>query len=430
MLAGNHGQTRDGTMRILIADDDPTTRKMLKSLTTKWGFDPVTAEDGEQALQFLREDDAPRLAILDWMMPGKSGLDVCNEVHGDDSPLTYTILVTSLTASKYVVAALEAGAHDYVTKPVNAAELKSRIGVGVRTLAYEKSILEKSQALFQARKMESIGNLAGGVAHEINSPIQHIGNSLEFLQDSFTTLDDVLKTVTELPPGVDGDSVSSQAVHAAVEEADLEFLREEIPVSIQEAREGIGQVSMVIKAMQHFVATDDENEAELDLNRTIRDTLAVAAHLFKARTTVHTDYDEVLPIACNSNEMGQVLLNLILNATEAIERRPVEADREDAIEIRTLQDEADVVMTISDTGDGIPDDIRDRIFDQFFTTKDVGEGTGLGLFICWSTIVEKLGGSIACASAPGSGTTFTVRIPACATEPQPCGCATDEETIG
>jgi PAS domain S-box-containing protein len=275
--------------------------------------------------------------------------------------------------------------------------------------------LAMEQELGQARKLESIGQLAAGIAHEINTPTQYVGDNTRFLQDAFTDVCRIIRQAGELGAAIDkGDFAQAAAeLRATTDQADIDYLTTEIPRAIQESLEGIGRVTEIVAAMKEFSHPGGEERTSVDINRSIQTTITVARNEWKYVAELETVLDPELPrVRCLPGALNQVILNLIVNAAHAI----VDAVRHDptrkgAIRVSSTRVGEAVEIRVSDNGDGIPEGIRARIFDPFFTTKEVGKGTGQGLSIAHTVIVQKHGGTITFESETGQGTTFTVRLP-------------------
>ena len=273
--------------------------------------------------------------------------------------------------------------------------------------------LEKQ--LRHAQKLESVGQLAAGVAHEINTPIQYVGHSIHFLRDAFSDLQEVLDGYRALlsavsTPGSDSEALLERVVRAE-EEADLELLEEEVPGAIDRAIEGIQRVSSIVVAMKQFAHPGGKEMAPADLNEALKTTLTVAKNEYRYVAEVVTDFEDIPLVTCNQGDMNQVFLNLIVNASHAIEERVAGTDQKGLITLRTRLRGENVEIEVEDTGNGIPNEVAERIFDPFFTTKAVGKGTGQGLSIVHSLVSEKHGGSIRFRSKVGVGTTFLVTLP-------------------
>jgi PAS domain S-box-containing protein len=265
-----------------------------------------------------------------------------------------------------------------------------------------------------AQKLESVGQMAAGIAHEINTPIQFVGDSVAFAREAVEDLIGlgaaVHAAVDELP------EPHAEAMRAKVavaeEDADLEYLRERLPAAFQRTAEGIERVAAIVRAMKAFAHPSTGAHTPVDLNESVRTTLVVGKAEYKYVADVELDLDEGLPLVPgDAGELNQVLLNLIVNAGHAIaDHRPGETAR-GTIRIATRHDGEQVTVAITDTGGGIPDAIRERIFDPFFTTKVVGRGTGQGLAIARSIVVDSHGGRIEVETDPGAGTTMSIILP-------------------
>ncbi len=257
--------------------------------------------------------------------------------------------------------------------------------------------------LRQAQKLEAIGQLAAGIAHEINTPTQYVGDNLRFLKESFGELDGLLEQLVE------GGGAPARK---ALEDADFDYLKEEIPRALNQSLEGVDRVAKIVRAMKEFSHPAREKTAT-DLNRAIQSTITVASNEWKYVAEVELDLDANLPsVHCSPAEFNQVVLNIVVNAAHAISDVVGDgAKGKGKIRVKTRPDGDWAIVEISDSGCGMPAHIQQRIFDPFFTTKEVGKGTGQGLAIAHNVIVDKHGGTIKVVSSPGAGTTFIIRLP-------------------
>ncbi len=277
--------------------------------------------------------------------------------------------------------------------------------------------------LMQAQKLESIGELAAGVAHEINTPIQYVGDNTRFVQDAFQDIKELFDCFEALIGSMKesvltGDMAESMEdrvgeVEEKVEEVDFEYLAEEIPRAIEQSIEGINRVARIVKAMKEFSHPGNEEKTSIDLNSSLESAVTIARNEWKYVADVRLDLTPDLPeVMCLPGELNQVFLNIIVNAAHAITRTlQTHTDEKGSITISTHDAEQWVEVRIADTGGGIPDRIKDRVFEPFFTTKDIGKGTGQGLAIAYSVVVDKHNGEIFFETEPGIGTTFFIRIP-------------------
>ena len=274
--------------------------------------------------------------------------------------------------------------------------------------------LESQLAL--AQKMESVGQLAAGIAHEINTPIQYVGDNAKFLKDAFADLDDLLELYQHLSRSLEANAHSAELIEkikAQTESADLEFVREEVPLAIDQAIAGADRVASIVRAMKEFSHPGLTERSAFDVNSAIESTIAVSRNEWKYVAEIETDLSQSLPLAMGfPGDLNQAFLNMIVNAAHAIEKRlETEPDHEGIIRVKTRCIDQWIEISISDNGTGIAKEDQQRIFDPFFTTKPVGKGTGQGLSITHNVIVEKHGGDLEVQSTPGEGTTFTFRIP-------------------
>ena len=291
--------------------------------------------------------------------------------------------------------------------------------------------------LRQAQKMESIGTLAAGIAHEINTPTQFVGNNNRFLQDSFKDIVDILTKCGELADEYQAGTLSPDKVaelKEAMGEADIDYLIDEIPQALQQSEGGIKSISTIVSAMRAFAHPGAVEKVSVDINDAIQNTIIVSKNEWKYVADLKTDFDTSLPqVPCHLGEFNQAILNLIVNAAQTIadtiskkegkldqvedtgQVSPDEVgehvEEKGTITIQTLKVENFVEIHVSDTGTGIPEEVRNRIFDPFFTTKDVGKGTGQGLSLVHSVVVEKHNGDVTFVTEMGRGTTFVIRLP-------------------
>jgi PAS domain S-box-containing protein len=268
--------------------------------------------------------------------------------------------------------------------------------------------------LLQAQKLESIGQLAAGVAHEINTPVQYVSDNCRFLSESFLTLQEVLAGYNELLESVKPTGllpVAVERLEKKIHESDLEFLADEIPKAIHQSVDGLERVAQIVRAMKEFAHPGLDEKAPTDLNRAIGNTLAVCRNEYKYVAQLETAFEPDLPpVYCLVGEINQAVLNLVVNAAHAISDAKRGAG-EGLIRVSTARAGDLVEIRISDNGTGIPDAIRNKVFDPFFTTKEVGRGSGQGLALARHTIVKKHHGSLNFETVENGGTTFILRIP-------------------
>ena len=283
--------------------------------------------------------------------------------------------------------------------------------VGVALDIQEQKVLEIG--LRQAQKLESVGRLASGVAHEINTPVQFISDSIHFVRDAVkdgigavTALQKVRALVLEGAPAIE----AAERAAEAEDDADFSYLIENIPKALERALDGLDRVATIVRSMKDFAHPDQKDMIAVDLNRGIESTLVIARNEYKYVADLDVELGPIPHVLCHAGDINQAILNIVVNAAHAIEEKEAGTGRRGRIGVRTRVEGAHVCVAISDTGPGIPDALRDRIFDPFFTTKAVGKGTGQGLSIA-RAVLERHGGELAFETLAGEGTTFFLRIP-------------------
>ncbi|RME98914.1 MAG: PAS domain S-box protein [Chloroflexi bacterium] len=322
--------------------------------------------------------------------------------------------LTSLHDVKYTRADGKEGFLNVIVSPFVGESTRKAGFLLIGQDVTERKVLESQLA--QAQKLESIGQLAAGIAHEINTPTQYVGDNIRFLQESFTDLSGLLDSYQKMLAAAKNGGVTNevvQQVEEAQDEADLEFLIEEIPAAISQSIEGIERVTGIVRAMKEFSHPGVEQKTAIDINKAIESTITVARNEWKYVAELVTDFDpDMPPVPCLPGEFNQAILNMIINATHAIDALDGTGDGpKGTITVQTRKDGNWAEIRVSDTGTGIPEAVRPRIFDPFFTTKGVGQGTGQGLAISHSVIADKHGGTITFETEMGVGTTFIIRLP-------------------
>jgi signal transduction histidine kinase len=264
--------------------------------------------------------------------------------------------------------------------------------------------------------LEAIGQLAAGIAHEINTPIQFIGDNTRFVKEAWTSLDpaiSMLRSICQPSSPKVAPTEYLRELKGILESIDSEYMRREIPLALNQSLEGISRVTKIVQAMKEFSHPGSDEKLPADINQAILTTITVARNEWKYVSEVETVLgDDLELVPCLVSEFSQVILNLIINSAHAISQvLGNEPGGKGKITIRTKQEKDGVVISIRDTGAGIPPEIQSRIFEPFFTTKGVGKGTGQGLALAHTTIVKKHGGRLWFESEVGKGTTFFIQLP-------------------
>lgn len=420
--------------RVMLVDDQPMVAEALyRILATEADMEFHYCDDPAQALQSA-EQIRPDIILLDLVMPDIDGMTV---LHGlRVNPLTRDIPVVVLSGEEDVqmkAAVFAAGGNDYLIKWPDRIELLARIRYysqwfinlqqrdeAFRALQDSQRELKQSHVkleeayqqlqslqgqLLQSDKMASIGQLAAGVAHEINNPIgfvySNIGTLDRYVEDVFGLLE-----AYERMEGSVTDGSALAEIRAQKARIDLDFLKDDTRDLMRECRDGITRVKKIVQDLKDFSHLDAGDDFQwADLHAGLDSTLNIVSNELKYKAEIVKEYGALPEIECLPSQLNQVFLNMLVNAGHAIESRGV-------ITIRTGLDEegSGVWVEFADTGKGIAANHLERIFDPFFTTKPVGKGTGLGLSLSYG-IVQKHGGHVAVASEVGKGTTFRIWLP-------------------
>ena len=389
-------------MKVLIAEDDPISRRLLQSHLEKWGHAVTTAADGAEAWRLFQAGDYP-LVVSDWMMPEMDGPELVRRIRACERPgYVYVILLTARAQKADVVLGMEAGADDFVTKPFDREELRVRIRAGERIVQLEHTLAEQNKALreaqaalVQSEKLASLGRVAAGVAHEINNPVAYVTNNVTVLRRDMQAALEVL-----------GAYEAGRAAEAArlAQEADLAYFRAHFGRTCDKTLEGLQRVRDIVRNLRDFARLDEAELQEADLNAALDSAAEILRHEIKGKdVTLETDFRPLPPVLCHSGKINQVFLNLLANAVQA-------CDRGGRVALRTRAEGEGVVVEVQDNGCGIRPEHRARLFEPFFTTKPVGQGTGLGLSVSFG-IIRDHGGAIEVESEVGRGSTFRVRLP-------------------
>ena len=322
--------------------------------------------------------------------------------NNDDEIYQFVVVSTDITEQKLI------------EEQLLKSSAKIQIAHQEVEMAHEELELSHSKML-QSEKLASVGQLAAGIAHEINTPIQFVGDNTRFLQESFSDLMQVIEAYDEVSvAAIEGKATPEliSKAKALSEEVEIDYLAEEIPSAITQSLDGVARISKIVGSMKDFSHPGTDHMENVDLSRSIESTINVSRNEWKYEAEMVTAFDNSLvSVPCYVGELNQVILNIIVNASHAIADCREESDPLGKIVITTQAVDDEVEIRISDTGCGMPDDVKKRIFEPFYTTKGVGKGTGQGLAIAYDVVVDKHNGSMNVESQPGEGTTFIIRLP-------------------
>jgi len=299
-----------------------------------------------------------------------------------------------------------------ISSPVFDADGKVTAAIEMVEDITERRVLEAQLA--HARKLESVGQLAAGIAHEINTPTQFVNDNVHFLKEALEDITELLGAyqlaVESLARGDEATAVRS-SLQEAEEGADLEFLEQNMPTSLESCLQGLSRISVIVGALKEFAHPDQREMVPADINKALSTTLTIARNEYRFVADVQTDFGQLPAVQCHLGDLNQVFLNLIVNAAHAIEEKHTGTSERGSILVHTASEGDWVRIEISDTGNGVPEEIRERIFDPFYTTKELGKGSGQGLAIAHSIVVDKHGGTIVLHSEPGAGARLVIRLP-------------------
>lgn len=404
--------------RVLIADDDAIQRRLARSVIERCGMAAEEAATGEQAVQAFQRR-RPDAVLLDVVMPGMSGFDVCERLQAlAGSAAPPVLIMTSLDDTASITRAFESGATDFITKPISWPILGHRLRYMLRSARVEHALRQKNDELrlmneqlrdtrnqlLQSEKLASIGQLAAGVAHEINNPIGYVQSNIHSLEAYLKQLFEVLDEYRRAEPAILDAGVRAQ-LEAAKRSADLAYLTRDLFALMSECREGLARVTKIVQDLKNFShGGGDDHWCWADVHEGLESTINIVNNEIKYVAELVRDYGALPRIECLPSELNQVFMNLLVNAAQALVRPGT-------IRVATgAGSAAEVWVEIADTGEGIAPEHMNRIFDPFFTTKPVGKGTGLGLALSYS-IVQKHHGRIDVRSEVGRGTTFRIILP-------------------
>lgn len=423
---------------ILVIDDTPANVGVLTDFLEGQGFRVVVAQDGEEGLR-RAEFVLPDLILLDVMMPQMDGFETCRQLKIRESTRNIPVIfMTALTDTTNKVTGFDVGGIDYVTKPIEIEEVLVRIKTHLALCEMQKRLTvqnaqlqdevdirqqtelalqsessaqqrligqlqEAQNQLLQSEKMASIGQLAAGIAHEINNPVGFVNSNLGSLRGYIGTLFGVMdgydQSIGQLP---DNALIMTQITELK-READVDFLKTDIDALMEESLDGLKRVKDIVQSLKDFSHIGETDWQLADLHSGLDSTLNIVNNEIKYKASVVKQYGDLPVVKCIASQLNQVFMNLLVNAAHAIKERGV-------ITICTGAENGWVWIKISDTGAGIRPENLNRIFEPFFTTKPVGSGTGLGLSLSYG-IVTTHRGRIEVASELDQGTSFTIHLP-------------------
>ncbi|MGD1807433.1 hybrid sensor histidine kinase/response regulator [Dapis sp. BLCC M126] len=417
---------------ILVIDDNPTNLSLAANALEYRGFNVLIASDSLSGIKRAKFAH-PDLILLDILMPEIDGFETCRRLKEDEKTQNIPVIfMTALNQSEYQVKGFQVGAVDYVTKPIQIEEVLARVNLHLqlyfltqkleqqveeRTTKLNRALqeLQESQLqLVQSEKMSSLGLLLAGITHEIKNPLGFIAGNLEHTEVAVKELIEYLKLYQEIFP------VSGTIIQEKAEEIELEYLLSDLPKMLISMKQGIEKIQEISRSMQTLSRADRNEKVNFNLHEGIDSTLMILKHRLKANEyrsgiNVIKNYGSIPLILGFPGQLNQVFMNLIANAIDVFDEVISNQTRTDdlIVEISTeiSLDYQQVMIKIKDNGHGMSEEIKKQIFDNLFTTKEVGKGTGLGLSISRQIVEEKHQGKIFCESKLGQGTIFTIILP-------------------
>ncbi len=431
---GNTIHTTENT-KVLILDDSNICRQVLRKCLEKHLYNVVELSDPTIALETTIIEQ-PIIILCDVQMPQMSGFEVCQTLKNNSNTQNIPILfMTSEGKTEQIVKGFEVGGSDYISKTADETEIIARVKTHINIANLQKQqekdheklktqvikiqesirkeqtlrnkIEEQQSKLLQSEKMASIGQLAAGVAHEINNPIGFISSNLNSLEDY---IEDIHKNIEAYEKLIeicqdDPSKINQQlkTITALRNETDIEDTLTDLPDLIKESIEGTQRVRKIVADLRDFSHIDNPDASEEDINELMEKTINVASNELKYKANIVKEYGDLPALKCYGGKLGQVFLNLLVNGAQSI-------DTHGTITIRTGHANNNIWVEIEDTGRGIPKENLDRIYEPFFTTKEVGKGTGLGLNLSYK-IIQAHNGNLTVNSQVGKGTTFRIELP-------------------
>jgi C4-dicarboxylate-specific signal transduction histidine kinase len=393
---------------IYIADDSQLFRTILERSLSKSGFKVTCFSSGKDIYNAIRSAPDPVVALLDWMMPDMTGLEICSLLSEDPPPsVYYTIILTSRNDKRDIVEALNSGADDFIAKPFDFSELSARINSGFRLLNFKTQLIEsnsrmldytkqmeslaasRAEQLIHADRLSTIGILSAGIAHEINNPTSFISINIQTLEENFKKISDALK------PDASGE-----------QHLDAQQFIANLPEIIDEMKRGVSRIQKIVNSLKSYSYNATNKYTWFNLNDCIESALHLCTNRLKYTINVKKDITPVPDIFGIKNQIEQVLVNLFTNAADSIE----ECNTAGMIEITMFCKYSVITLSIRDNGCGFNSKHADKLFTPFFTTKPIGKGTGLGLSISRNIIFDHHG-SISAENHPDGGAVFTITFP-------------------
>ncbi|WGV28582.1 sensor histidine kinase [Halotia branconii] len=409
---------------ILVVDDNPANLQVLSSFLDESSFEVWAARSGEKALLRLDNDHLPDLILLDVMMPGIDGFETCQRLKSDprvqDIPI---IFMTALSETTDKVKGLRLGAVDYITKPFQYEEVLVRIEHHLQLRNLTKNLIAKNAELqmtqtqlIQAEKVATLGQLAAGIAHEVNNPLNFIAGNLTFVKNYVQDIVNLINLYQKHLPNPPTE------IQNAIKVTDLNYLLSDLSRIMQSMKLGTDRVTEIVSSLNNFSRHREAGKKLANLHEGLESTLLILGHRLKPNAycpaiEIVKEYGNLPPVECYPGELNQVFMNLICNAIDAIEEKQKKLAFSESyqhpgvIKIKTEAIGDHVIIKIADNGLGLNEADETKIFDAFYTTKPIGKGTGLGLSIVYQIVVTNHHGKLTYYSKFYEGVEFIIELP-------------------
>jgi signal transduction histidine kinase len=420
-------------IKLLIVDDSKINQVFARDtiLSHQIECDIELCGNGEDALKRIY-GAAYDLILLDIIMPGISGVEILQKLReAPPKHLPKIIMLTNINNLNTIKTCFELGASDYIKKPFEDVEFTARINSIIREIHSDnerlvnlKVIAEQNQALkevnqslkeaqyylLQKEKLVAIGELAAGIAHEINNPLAFVMSNFEMLKNYFNDLTPILEGTKAILDGQCKDETVFNRMKTMWQSQDVDFVLSDLPDIFTDSDKGLNRVAKIVQSMRNFArVSEDEVYEFVNIDEIIEETMLIVNNEIKYVATINKYVQDGPLIYCNKGQIEQVLVNVLVNAAQAIKAREYQQLGE--IDIEVIMTELFCEIHISDNGTGIDTAHLNRIFEPFFTTKPVGQGTGLGLSISYDIVVNKHNGKLEVQSKKGVGSEFVVKLP-------------------